>query len=152
MLLRPSTLAALWSLLFITSAGAHTVVATVPAASEANIWIGIPSDNFRTEFDNSSRFASVYLIYISMVHVSESIWILHHYLRHIYPIISEMILVESVWSGMRTHQDASNNIRTQSLEESSYTFLFPDSQHSIERIWIIIPLSQWFHSISAHPN
>jgi hypothetical protein len=33
--------------LLSTSAGAHTVVATVPAAREARIWVGVLSVRFR---------------------------------------------------------------------------------------------------------
>jgi len=53
------------SRLFSTSAGAQTVVATVPAASEARMCIGTPSDNPNILFESSLRFATEYLILIN---------------------------------------------------------------------------------------
>jgi len=58
----PFTDAALCNLLFKTSAGAQTVVATVPAAKDAAMWTGTPSDSFRTLFERSCRFVDVYLV------------------------------------------------------------------------------------------
>lgn len=57
----PFTAAALCSLLFTTSAGAHTVVATVPAAREAIMWIGKPSFRLSAGVDNNLFFAAAYL-------------------------------------------------------------------------------------------
>jgi hypothetical protein len=44
----PFIAAALCNRLFKTSAGAHTVVATVPAAREARMWVGMLSFRFRS--------------------------------------------------------------------------------------------------------
>ena len=52
---------ALCNLLFKTSAGAQTVVATVPAANDAAIWTGTPSESLSILFVRSWRFADVYL-------------------------------------------------------------------------------------------
>ena len=57
---------ALCNLLFSTSAGAHTVVATVPATREAIMCVGMPSDSFNVLFESSLPFAEVYLAAISM--------------------------------------------------------------------------------------
>lgn len=57
----PSADAALCILLFSTSAGAQTVVATVPATNDAAIWTGTPSENGVNLFASSWRFADVYL-------------------------------------------------------------------------------------------
>ena len=62
MCLLPSTFDfpfALCSLLFKTSAGAHTVVATVPAINEAAIWIGIPSGSGISLFESNLLFEAV---------------------------------------------------------------------------------------------
>lgn len=54
----PSTVTAFWTRLFRTSAGAHAVVATVPAKNEARKWVSIPSCRPSDGFASSSRFAA----------------------------------------------------------------------------------------------
>jgi hypothetical protein len=51
--------AALWILLLSTSAGAHAVVATVPANREASAWVRMSSS--RLVRDKMARFAAAYL-------------------------------------------------------------------------------------------
>lgn len=62
----PPAEAALCNLLFRTSAGAQTVVATVPAANEAAIWTGTPSETLSILLDRICLFADVYLIPVSL--------------------------------------------------------------------------------------
>jgi hypothetical protein len=52
---------ALCNLLLRTSAGAQTVVATVPAAKDAAICTGTPSDRLSVLLERILRFALVYL-------------------------------------------------------------------------------------------
>jgi hypothetical protein len=47
----PFTVGALWTRLLSTSAGAHAVVATVPARSEARKWVKMPSLSPRLGFE-----------------------------------------------------------------------------------------------------
>jgi hypothetical protein len=58
--------AALCNLLFRTSAGAQTVVATVPAANEAAIWTGTPSETLSILLDRTCLLTDVYLISVSI--------------------------------------------------------------------------------------
>jgi hypothetical protein len=62
----PPAEAALCNLLFRTSAGAQTVVATVPAANEAAIWTGTPSETLSILLDRICLFADVYLMPVSL--------------------------------------------------------------------------------------
>ena len=57
----PEDAAALCILLFSTSAGAHTVVATVPAIKEDAICTGTPSETLRSWLERSAALAWVYL-------------------------------------------------------------------------------------------
>lgn len=45
----PFKAVALWRRLFSTSAGAQTVVATVPAVREARMWVGMLSERWSWE-------------------------------------------------------------------------------------------------------
>lgn len=56
----PFAEAALCSLLFKTSAGAHTVVATVPAANDEAMCTGTPSDSLSVSFESRLLFTVVY--------------------------------------------------------------------------------------------
>jgi hypothetical protein len=60
----PPMAAELCILLFNTSAGAQTVVATVPATSDANIWTDTPSES--DVVDKIRDFAAEYLLCISV--------------------------------------------------------------------------------------
>lgn len=52
---------AFWILLLTTSAGAHAVVATVPAAREARKWVKMSSFNSSDGDASSLLFAAEYL-------------------------------------------------------------------------------------------
>lgn len=59
----PEDDAALCIRLFNTSAGAQTVVATVPAIKDDAIWTGTPSERSSDLLERSAAFACVYLVW-----------------------------------------------------------------------------------------
>ena len=129
----PFTEAALCNLLFKTSAGAQTVVATVPAAKEAAMWTGTPSVSLIIVFERIFRFADVYLVLSQYRLASAAI-------KHT-PQSAKHLLHVSFNSnnGSRTrltHQDTSHYVRSQAFRESSQALVSSDRDETADCVRI----------------
>ena len=145
----PFTEAALCNLLFKTSAGAQTVVATVPAAKEAAMWTGTPSVSLIIVFERIFRFADVYLV-LSQYRLASVV------IKHTPRSAKHLLHVSfNSTNGSRTrltHQDTSHYVRSQPFRESSQALVSSDRDETADCVRIQISLSWFLHAICAHAN